>query len=202
MSPDFLWDALFARIEKDVQLRSQSPGSPSLDEKAWDLLERHLRRIAHTLHRSGSLRLMDLDDIVGETLLKLQSPETIKRVRAAGSLEGYLVVMVRHAAIDLLRHEQRQRTALAEIAYQQSLGSEKVEMVITLAESDPLDQVLGRLSADERYLIKLRFWKKLGIQEIADRTGLSYTAAAVRLFRIMRKMRDLYRQLGFPDPEF
>ncbi|HXL22347.1 MAG TPA: sigma-70 family RNA polymerase sigma factor [Candidatus Dormibacteraeota bacterium] len=202
MTPDFLWDALFARIEKDVQLRSQSPGSPSLDEKAWDLLERHLRRIAHSLRRSGLLRLTDLDDIVGEALLKLQSPDIIKRVRVAGSVEGYLVVMMRHAALDLRRHEQRQQTALAEIAYQHSLPSQQVATVITFVESDPLDQVLAKLSADDRYLVKLRFWKKLGIQEIADRTGLSYTAAAVRLFRIMRKMKDLYRQLGFPDPEF
>jgi RNA polymerase sigma factor (sigma-70 family) len=200
MTPDPIWESLIARIEKDALLRGQSPGSPSLDEKAWDLLERHLRRIALSLRRSGLLSLMDLDDLVGETLLKLQSLDTIQRVKAAGSVQGYLVVMMRHAALDLRRQEQRQRAALAEVTYQQSTASPQVEMVITITEPALLDQVLAKLSTEERYLVKLRFWRKMGIQEIADRSGLSYTAAAVRLFRIMRKMKDLYEQMGFPDP--
>jgi RNA polymerase sigma factor (sigma-70 family) len=200
MTPDPIWESLIARIEKDALLRGQSPGSPSLDEKAWDLLERHLRRIALSLRRSGLLSLMDLDDLVGETLLKLQSLDTIQRVKAAGSVQGYLVVMMRHAALDLRRQEQRQRAALAEVTYQQSTASPQVEMVITITEPALLDQVLAKLSTEERYLVKLRFWRKMGIQEIADRSGLSYTAAAVRLFRIMRKMKDLYGQMGFPDP--
>lgn len=36
----------------------------------------------------------------------------------------------------------------------------------------------------------MRFWKGLRIAEIAERTGLKYSAVAVRLFRILKNLRE------------
>jgi DNA-directed RNA polymerase specialized sigma24 family protein len=35
----------------------------------------------------------------------------------------------------------------------------------------------------------MRFWKNMSIAEIARATGLTYSAAAVRLFRLLHRMR-------------
>ena len=36
----------------------------------------------------------------------------------------------------------------------------------------------------------MRFWHNWSIGQIAQRSGITYSAAAVRLFRILRKLRE------------
>jgi RNA polymerase sigma factor (sigma-70 family) len=191
MTDDLSWTALIARIEKDVRLRG-TPSELPADESAWNLVERHLRYIAHTLRRSGLHSLSDFDDIIGETLLKLQSLDTIRKLKAAGSEKGYLIVIMRNAALDLRRQEKRQKTVLDEAAYLQPAPLSQEEIIVTVLDANPLDSVIAQLSTDDRYLIRLHFWRKMSIQQIADRIGLSYSATATRLFRILRRMRQLY----------
>ena len=53
-----------------------------------------------------------------------------------------------------------------------------------------IGQVLESLSDNDRELLQMRFWRNMTIAEIAGQTGLSYSATAVRLFRILHRLRD------------
>jgi RNA polymerase sigma factor (sigma-70 family) len=188
------WAALLPRLEADVRLRAT--GFPNKDNDAWNSALFLLRAYGRVLARSFSdLRQEHIDDIVQETLIKLQSPRTLQRLRITGSPAGYVAVMMRNAATDLMR--QRQRGQEVEISWADELSvHETIEgQLVSSERTEQLRVALLFLSPEERKLLRMRFWGDLGIAEIAEQSGLSYSAAAVRLFRILHKLREKIRNI-------
>jgi len=52
-----------------------------------------------------------------------------------------------------------------------------------------LERVLGELSVDEWELIRLHFWEDRSIRDVARAIGTTCSAASVRLFRLLKKLR-------------
>jgi RNA polymerase sigma factor (sigma-70 family) len=139
------------------------------------------------VNRYGGLSPEDMDDVLQAILLKLQTPETLRRLRLAGSPEGYIVVMLRNAAADLLRKRFREREGLERYLLEPRLLAEAKEDEIKGAR---LRVALLSLSPIERALLKMRFWQGMNIAEIAAQTGATYSATAVRMFRILKRLRE------------
>src|SRR5215217_7055903 len=92
------WTELLARLEFDLQARAADQ-TATTDEEAWRTMAQVLRSRARVLAFSYSgLQPADVQDLVQNVLLKLQSMITMRRLRAARSIEGYLFVMLRNAA--------------------------------------------------------------------------------------------------------
>jgi RNA polymerase sigma factor (sigma-70 family) len=53
-----------------------------------------------------------------------------------------------------------------------------------------LRKALRNLSSADRQLLQMRFWRNMEIGQIAKTLELSYSATAVRLFRILRRLRE------------
>ncbi|HEY3130682.1 MAG TPA: sigma-70 family RNA polymerase sigma factor [Acidobacteriota bacterium] len=185
------WAAIIPRLEADLRLREQSAGQVVSDEAAWQLTEHTLRAHGQVLLRTYPVfREEDVEDIVQELLIKLQSLETMRRVRAAGSPAGYIAVTMRNAAFDLLRRRQRESEVFRSFAEEALLRSRREAVNPEADRSSALRQSLRRLGHAERDLLKMRFWRNMSIRGIADELGISYSAAAVRLFRVLRRMRE------------
>jgi hypothetical protein len=104
------WSDLTERLESDLQSRQESGPSGVRGKAAWEEAERLLR--AHggiLLATHPSLHRDEMDDVIQETLLKLRSVETMRRLRAAGSPAGYVTVMLRNAVTDRLRKRFREQ---------------------------------------------------------------------------------------------
>jgi RNA polymerase sigma factor (sigma-70 family) len=58
--------------------------------------------------------------------------------------------------------------------------------------ADRLDskQILERLSSEDQHLLRLRFFEDASALEIGRRLGISETAARVRLFRVLTRLRN------------
>ena len=151
---------------------------------AWAELLAFVERVVEVLlRRHGSPLVVNAGDITQDVLLQLYKPARLRRLRASKSPEGYIVVMVRNRIYDYLRRDRlRQRSA-----ERPSLPPEPLPLVDVLS----LHEALRQLSEEEQELIRLRFWERRPFQEIADELGLTYSAAAVRLFRLLKKLRDL-----------
>lgn len=101
------WTALLPRLEADLRAREIAQPSDR-DDDAWTSAAFLLRTYGRILLRTHpALHRDEVDDLIQDALLKLQSVHTIERIKAAGSPAGYVAVMLRNAATDLLRQRQR-----------------------------------------------------------------------------------------------
>lgn len=178
MSASEDWASLVAELESELRSRPAEARPANLG--AWADLRRHLRRMARLLAAPD-----DADDVVQTVLLKLQSPEALQRMRASRSPEGYATVMVRNAAIDAVR---RRATAVAKDEPPVFEGAD--EALDTQAQRAAVVDMLDSLAASDRLLLRLRFWEDLSIADIARRLGMPYSTVAVRLFRLLRRLRS------------
>jgi RNA polymerase sigma-70 factor (ECF subfamily) len=186
LKPDIDWPSLLQRLEGDLSRRGRPEETP---EPGWAEIARAIAFYAQVvLSRYPGLSHEDRDDLVQATLLKLQSRDTLQRLRAAGSPDGYVVVMLRNAAADLVRKRVREREGLERYYVEPPL-------LEVIAEEEQikaarLRAALLSLSPQERTLLKMRYWRGMSIGEIATELGISYSAAAVRMFRILHRLRE------------
>ena len=178
------WAVLISRLEADLRARAAGDASRR-DDAAWETAARFLREYGQSLSRTfPDLQKHEVDDLVQDVLLKLQSLRTLKRLKAAGSPAGYIAVMLRNAATDFLRQRQQR----IEQALDDELPApETTEEDATVSER--LRKALLSLSPEERNLLRMRFWRGLSIAQIAEASNAMYSATAVRLFRILHKLR-------------
>ena len=192
MTLDAAWKELLPRLEKDL-LANQSTRFQT-DDEAWTSAERLLRTGARLLYATLRVTPEDTDDVVQETMLKLQSPRTMQRLRAAGSPAGYVMVMMKNAFTDLAR--RRLREIQVEAPFEETIAAELSEDVEALKdqEIERMKVALRSLRPEDRYLLRMRFWKNMSVGEISDLIGVSYSATAVRLFRIFSRLREAMRR--------
>ena len=184
------WTELLARLEFDLQSRATDPKAP-IDEEAWDTITHFLSSRARVLTFSFSnLQTADVQDLAQNVLLKLQSVETMRRLHAARSVEGYLFVMLKNAAHDLVRRRQLERVIFKSLedAIPEQQAVEHVSDQDAKGAS-LLGDALESLHTEERKLLEMRFWRSMSIADIAKEQGATYSATAVRLFRILYKLR-------------
>lgn len=175
------WATLLEALEDD--LLGRGGGAAPGDERAWRELRREVER-AGRLYASRD----DLDDVVQNVLVKLQSPDALRRLRAARAPAGYLVVMVRNASTDVIRRRVAQLDAAA-IETPVVAAEGAAAAFDRLERAAALRDALARLSDGDRLLLRLRFWQGLTIADIAGRLALPYSTVAVRLFRAQRRLR-------------
>lgn len=186
------WAVLVPRLEADLQAREPPQFTSHLDDVAWETAAQLLRSRARVLMFSHSgLRQEDVEDIVQNVLVKLQSIVTMRRLRAAGSAEGYIVVMLRNAANDLVRRRQREKALLSTLGDELAIEpASEPDYVLQTEEASVLTKALESLTEADRALLKMRFWRNMSIADMAAENGMSYSATAVRLFRILHRLRD------------
>lgn len=189
-SEELSWGELLVRLEADLVMRRELEGGGRADDEAWDEAYRRITRYADIVLR-GRTRLdpSDFQDIAHGVLLKLQTLESLRRLRAARSPMGYLMVVIRNAANDLARRRRVEEEAMMRLGFELV----RVTAPSSLGWPEPTE-ALGRkireLSAEDRHLLRLRFWKNLSLGEIASELGVSYSAVAVRVFRLLRRLRE------------
>lgn len=188
MTLDVAWKELLPRLEMDLSAGESTRFQA--DDDAWAAAERLLRTAARLLHAKLRGTPEDTDDVVQETMLKLQSRRTMQRLRAAGSPAGYVMVMMRNAFTDLAR--RRLHEVQAEALIEQTIAAELSEEVEAHRAEDiqRMKAALRSLRPEDRYLLRMRFWKNMSVDEISHLIGVSYSATAVRFFRIFSRLRE------------
>lgn len=188
MNAPLPWPELIPRLE--IDLRSRRLGTGETDDAAWYAAERLLREHARMLLRRDIMRRrQDIEEVVQNVLVKLQSPETLRRLSIAKSPTGYVAVMMRNALLDILRRNRRESERFVP-ADDVTLPDNRPAQPV-LSKTGSLWRILDELNPDDRLILTMRFWQEMSLQKIADELHISYSAAAVRSFRALRRMRDL-----------
>jgi RNA polymerase sigma factor (sigma-70 family) len=121
-------------------------------------------------------------------------------------LGAWLWRATRLAALDALKRERRRRTReakAAEMAIQTTATAAAAadEQAADWAQVAPvLDGVLAKLGERDRRAILLRFFEGRSLREVGDAMGVSEDAAKQRVFRALRKLREMLGRRGVATP--
>lgn len=127
------------------------------------------------------------DDLLGELFVKLV--EKIGSFKG-GSFEGWLFRMASNIFHDYLRSKQRQRKLF-------EAGKTQLELKLAEADEpeagaiDKLQIQLGKLDADTRELIMLRFYSQASFKEIAAMRSEPIGTTLSKVHRGLKKLREL-----------
>ena len=154
-------------------------GRPS-EEEVWLEMRRRLRILA-AINRLGrfGLTFEDTEDVVQNVLLSLHQQSTrLAAIRTAKTPHAYVMRMLRNAAIDFTRKNRPERP----------LDAESAEVALpppTTAWNDLLEE----LGEGERRILEMKYLEGKSLGEIAQTLGISYSAAASRIFRVLARLR-------------
>jgi RNA polymerase sigma-70 factor (ECF subfamily) len=127
------------------------------------------------------------DDLLSQLFVRLA--EKIGTYKG-GSFEAWLFRIASNIFNDYLRGKHRQKTLLD--ARKRELGS--VVTGLRLAESERVDKLqiaIGRLDAETRELIMLRFYSQLSFKEIAKMRSEPIGTTLSKLHRGLKKLREM-----------
>jgi len=112
-----------------------------------------------------------------------------------GSVKGWLMGMVHHRAVDIVRREESQRRR-AEAAIPEALGeqidhADEVVQRLGLPEERRIVRgALDLLPAEQRTVLEMMYFEGLSQSQIAERTGAPLGTVKSRTLLGMRRMRD------------
>lgn len=158
-----------------------------------ELVRRHLdlvysaalRRLGGDYHRAA-----DVAQQVFTTLAR-----DAQKLSGHGVLTAWLYAATRHAAIDLIRAEQRRATREQEATAMQNLFAAAPDA--DWAKLRPvLDGVMDELSNADRTAVLLRFFEKRPFADIGTALNLSEDAARMRVERALDKLHALLAKRG------
>ena len=169
------------------------------------LLDTHRRRLAILAHyRLGpQLRsLVEIDDILQETLLKAYLQFDQFTYRTPGSFMRWITRIMDHVIADAARHhgrKKRQATQLLPFRSDSNPGGPEPSDSRTpsrlLAQDEGLHTLmreLDELPDDYREVILLARIESLSTREVAERMGKSREAVALLLHRAVKRFKQLH----------
>ncbi len=173
-------------------------------EMFWQRNEEALREAGQTYGRylraiAGRIlsRAEDAEECVNDTWIRAWNAIPPARPRR---LAAFLGAITRNLAIDRLRRERSGRRAGTEAdlcleELSECIGEDR-PIEEGLAFTELLNHFLKSLPEEERRLFLLRYWYVLSIREAAEAAGLTEGAAAMRLQRTRKKLRDFLQKEG------
>lgn len=134
----------------------------------------------------------DAEEAVSEAFLKI-----INHISKIGELScheriSYCVIIVKNESINLLRKQKRE-VSIEDI---QSCDDEDFlfanDELSYVVEKESLQRAMNMLTKDEKYLIRLRFFRNLSYKSIQEIIGGNEDAIRKRCQRVINKLQALY----------
>jgi RNA polymerase sigma-70 factor, ECF subfamily len=156
------------------------------EEEFERLYEEHAQGLlAFLAYRTG-------DRVLAEDLLADTFERVLRARRRFDPRKGSRKTWVYSIALNLLRDQIRRREAEARAVERvQEPAPSGAGTLERVGERDELGRALAELSEEEREAISLRYGADLTVPEIAKLTGEKLTTVEGRVYRGLRKLRDL-----------
>lgn len=181
---------LQARAARDTLLaqwlRDAAAGNAQAFEKFYDTTFGHAQSLARRM-----LNRSDLDDVLADAYLQCWR-EAARFDAARGSAVTWLLTIVRSRALDLLR--RRRASVEADAAeLPADLPTEQSgphELLCAIEAGTALHHALSTLSAQERWLLALAYFRELTHTQICSQTGLPLGTVKSVILRAQGKLRQ------------
>lgn len=175
-------------LEKERKLVEEAKKDP---EKFTDLYDKYFERIYRYVFRRTSGNKDVTYDITSQTFLDALSH--IHQFEWRGfPFSSWLYKIARNNVIKHYSKNGQNKTTSLEKAYSVSDDKQDTqEQAENRLEHDRLEQMMSKLTEDEREILRLKFFEGVSNVEIADILEISTSNVGVKIFRTLKKAKSL-----------
>jgi RNA polymerase sigma-70 factor (ECF subfamily) len=168
------------------------------DDNAFNqVVQAYRKRILGTIARLIG-RPEDVEDVGQEVFLRLYF--SLDQLRTAEVFEPWLYRLTVNAAYDYLRRQRRRHESrMSDLSEQQVMmadaaagGKRNVEEVRRTKIRETVDDLLGKISEEDRILLTLKEVEGLSLKELEKIYRVNENALKVRLFRARQRVLKAY----------
>lgn len=171
------------------------------DETAFEqLFDRHKRLVA-MIGRRYFRRPEEIEEVIQISFAKMFTELGKFRGIHDRSLSSWLVRITSNVCFDILRSQKRKPESLS-----CELSDHENDVLLDLTAKDPnlaettiinsdlVDKLLGRLSGDDRALLRMMYAEEMTIADIADALGWTRSNVKIRAWRARASLRKLLQR--------
>lgn len=168
-------------------------------EAVSQLLERHARRVrdyVRMLVKDDNVA----DDLTQEVLIKVVKVLDEGRYTDKGRFQPWLLRIARNRVLDYFRAQKQVKTVSESSAGFDILGSKNFaepsieDRLISEQQAEEVRQLIEQLPAEQREVVKMRYYEGLSFKEIAEHTGVSINTALGRMRYALINMRQIIKE--------
>lgn len=175
----------FAHLSDEALVALVNRGNERALAELYDRFGRTAYSIALRILRDQALA----EDAVQEAFLTVwRSASRYMPERAKAST--WILTMVHHRAVDLVRREERRRTEPMDDV-PEALGASTEEIAWLGLQREQVREALARLPDPQREAIELAYYGGFTQSELADRLGEPLGTIKSRMFAGLNRLRDL-----------
>jgi RNA polymerase sigma-70 factor (ECF subfamily) len=163
------------------------------DRGAFDDLYRRYSGIAYGLAQRLTANATLAQDVVHDAFMALwRAPEAYDPTR--GAFRTYLLALVHHRAVDVIRREERLRARSQKAANLEPLESEDVADAVTeesflVVRREQVREALTQLPPDQRRVLEMAYFGGRTQVQIAEELRIPLGTVKTRTFAALRKLR-------------
>lgn len=167
-------------------------------EAVSQLLERHTRRVrdyVRMLVKDNDVA----DDLTQEVLIKVVKVLDEGRYTDKGRFLPWLLRIAHNRVLDYFRAQKQVRTVTESSSGFDVLGSRNFaepsieDRLISEQQAEEVRQLIELLPAEQREVVRMRYYEGLSFKEIAEQTGVSINTALGRMRYALINMRQMIK---------
>ncbi len=168
-------------------------------EAVSQLLERHTRRVRDYVRMM--VKDNDVaDDLTQEILIKVVKVLDEGRYTDKGRFQPWLLRIAHNRVLDYFRAQKQVKTINESSAGFDILGSRNMtepsieDKLVSEQQAEEVRQLIEHLPAEQREVVKMRYYEGLSFKEIAEHTGVSINTALGRMRYALINMRQMIKE--------
>lgn len=168
-------------------------------EAVSQLLERHARRVRDYIRML--VKDNDVaDDLTQEVLIKVVKVLDEGRYTDKGRFQPWLLRIAHNRVLDYFRAQKQVKTVSESSAGFDILGSKNFaepsieDRLVSEQQAEEVRQLIELLPAEQREVVKMRYYEGLSFKEIAEHTGVSINTALGRMRYALINMRQMIKE--------
>ena len=167
-------------------------------EAVSQLLERHARRVrdyVRMLVKDNDVA----DDLTQEVLIKVVKVLDEGRYTDKGRFQPWLLRIAHNRVLDYFRAQKQVKTVSESSAGFDILGSKNFaepsieDRLVSEQQAEEVRQLIELLPAEQREVVKMRYYEGLSFKEIAEHTGVIINTALGRMRYALINMRQMIK---------
>ena len=168
-------------------------------EAVSQLLERHTRRVRDYIRML--VKDSDVaDDLTQEVLIKVVKVLDEGRYTDKGRFQPWLLRIAHNRVLDYFRAQKQVKTVSESSAGFDILGSKNFaepsieDRLVSEQQAEEVRQLIELLPAEQREVVKMRYYEGLSFKDIAEHTGVSINTALGRMRYALINMRQMIKE--------